>query len=72
MQNKWLEIIRSKRLMGKYISNLEYIFAAINPPSYLGANYLDSALADRFFLIVNAPSGYHREDLTKIINTDVF
>jgi MoxR-like ATPase len=68
MQNKWLEIIRSRRLMGKSIPNLQYIFSAMNPISYLGANLLDSALADRFFLIVNVPSKFERNDLSKIIN----
>ncbi len=70
MQNKWFEIIGSRRLMGKKIPNLDYVFAAMNPPNYLGANYLDSALADRFFLIVKVPSSYDRADLTKIINTE--
>lgn len=72
MQNKWLEIIRSRRLMGKSIPKLEYIFAAMNPPDYLGAEYLDSALADRFFLIVNVPSKFARNDLSKIINVDSY
>lgn len=70
MQSKWLEIIRSRRLMGKSIPNLEYIFSAMNPPEYLGANYLDSALADRFMLIVPVPSSFEKDDLKKIINSD--
>lgn len=72
MQNKWLEIIRSRRLMGKSIPKLDYIFAAMNPPDYLGAEYLDSALADRFFLIVNVPSKFARNDLSKIINANSY
>jgi len=72
MQNKWLEIIRSRRLMGKSIPKLDYIFAAMNPPNYLGAEYLDPALADRFFLIVNVPSKYERNDLVKIINSEPY
>jgi MoxR-like ATPase len=69
MQNKWLEIIRSRRLMGKPIPNLQYIFSAMNPADYLGANLLDGALADRFFLIINIPSYFDRIDLSKIINS---
>lgn len=68
MQNKWLEIIRSRRVMGKEIPNLRYIFAAMNPLTYLGANPLDAALADRFFLIINVPNKFNREDLDEIIN----
>lgn len=69
MQNKWLEIVRSRRLMGKTIPTLDYIFAAMNPADYLGADFLDSALADRFFLIVNVPSSFDRSDLKHIINS---
>ncbi len=68
MQNKWLEIIRSRRVMGKEIPYLEYIFAAMNPLGYLGVNPLDSALADRFFMIVQVPTNFDREDLSKIMN----
>lgn len=70
MQNKWLEVIRSRRIMGKYIPNLQYIFAAMNPLGYLGVNPLDEALADRFFLIVNIPENFKDNDLKKIINSN--
>ncbi len=69
MQNKWFEVIRSRRIMGHEISTLEFIFAAMNPLGYLGVNPLDEALADRFFLIVNVPSEFLRNDLLKIINS---
>lgn len=72
MQNKWLEIIRSRRLMGKPIPNLRHIFSAMNPSDYLGANLLDVALADRFFLIINIPKSFERDDLSKIINSKNF
>ncbi len=68
MQNKWLEIIRSRRIMGRKINNLKYIFAAMNPLGYFGVNQLDEALADRFFLIINIPSDFERSDLAEIIN----
>ncbi|MDI6642277.1 MAG: MoxR family ATPase, partial [Elusimicrobiota bacterium] len=52
MQNKWLEIIRSRQLMGKPVPNLKYVFAAMNPPvSYVGSIALDVALAGRFAFI---------------------
>ncbi|GEM_PF-1651098 len=53
VQNKWLEIIRSRRLMGVPLKQLKYIFSAMNPPSYAGAMPLDEALADRFAFIIN-------------------
>jgi len=68
MQNKWLEVIRSRRVMGKKIENLHYIFAAMNPLSYLGANPLDPALADRFAFIVQIPQTFSDADLQKIIS----
>ena len=68
MQNKWLEIIRSRRLMGKIIPNLKYVFSAINPLNYSGTNPLDSALADRFFIIVQVPTSFSRSNLSKIFN----
>lgn len=68
MQNKWFEIIRSKRVMGQAIEGLEYVFAAMNPVEYLGANEIDSALADRFFQIVHVPSNFKDAELLKIIN----
>ncbi|OQA90904.1 MAG: AAA domain (dynein-related subfamily) [Elusimicrobia bacterium ADurb.Bin231] len=56
MQNKWLEIIRSRQIMGKKIPKLKYVFAAMNPPtSYSSAYALDPALSGRFAFIVNIP-----------------
>ncbi|MCS7212816.1 MAG: MoxR family ATPase [Candidatus Calescibacterium sp.] len=62
MQNKWLEIIRSRRIMGKKLESIKYIFAAMNPPNYPGARTLDPALAGRFSYIVWVPEF---EDLSK-------
>jgi MoxR-like ATPase len=55
LQGKWLEVIRSRRIMGKKIEGLHYIFGAMNPPSYVGARTLDAALSGRFAFIVEAP-----------------
>jgi len=72
MQNKWLEIIRSRQLMGKKIESLKYIFAAMNPAtdSYVGTTTLDAAFAGRFAFIVKVPEATEmsREDIIKIIN----
>lgn len=55
MQNKWLEVIRSRRIMGKELSSLRYIFGAMNPPYYPGAKTLDPALSGRFGFIIWFP-----------------
>jgi len=65
-QNKWLEVIRSRRLMGISLNKLNYIFAAMNPPSYAGAMPLDEALADRFAFILNI-NGKSNKYIDKII-----
>ena len=69
MQNKWLEVIRSRRVMGKKLKNLKYIFAAMNPIHYIGAIPLDDALAGRFSFIVEMPSidDMEYQDLSRVI-----
>jgi hypothetical protein len=62
MQNKWLEVIRSRRVMGKELADLKYIFAAMNPPTYIGAHPLDAALAGRFAVIVPVPEVTEMKD----------
>lgn len=70
MQSKWLEVIRSRRIMGKKLDNLKYIFAAMNPPGYLGAIPLDIALAGRFAFVIKVPSitEMDKENALKIIS----
>ena len=71
MQNKWLEIIRSRQLMGKPIPNLKYVFAAMNPPgSYIGSIALDIALAGRFAFIVSVPEVHQMtsEEIENVID----
>ncbi len=70
MQNKWLEIIRGRQVMGLKAEKLKYIFAAMNPPTYSGANPLDEALAGRFAFIIKVPKAdeMKADDIKKIIN----
>ena len=70
MQNKWLEIIRERTIMGIKIKTLKYIFAAMNPPDYPGAFPLEPALADRFALIIPFPSSLEigNENIKKIFS----
>jgi len=69
MQNKWLEVIRSRQVMGKKIDGLKHIVAAMNPPSYLGAHPLDAALAGRFAFIIPVPEAQEmgEDALTRIV-----
>ncbi len=56
MQNKWLEIIRSRTVMGLPIKSLRYIIAAMNPIGYMGVIGLDIALAERFAFTIKVPN----------------
>lgn len=55
LQNKWLEVVRSRRVMGAPVPGLKHVFAAMNPPGYLGARALDAALIGRFAVIARVP-----------------
>lgn len=70
MQSKWLEVIRSRRIMGKPIQKLKYIFGAMNPPFYPGARTLDPALSGRFCFIIWFPhfDEMMNEDKKRIIS----
>jgi MoxR-like ATPase len=65
MQNKWLEVIRSRRIMGKELPKLHYVFGAMNPPYYPGAKTLDPALAGRFAFIIWFPQFVDLKDEDK-------
>lgn len=63
MQNKWLEVVRARSVMGVGIEGLDHVFGAMNPPDYLGAGPLDAALVGRFAWVVQVPDvGAMRED----------
>ena len=54
MQNKWLEIIRSRRVMGAETA-VKWVWAAMNPKSYSATQTLDEALVGRFAMFVYPP-----------------
>ena len=67
LQNKIFPIIHERRVQGLQLERLRYRWAAMNPPpdpdadpedgaSYLGAEPLDPALADRFNFIIAVPA----------------
>ncbi len=54
LQSKWLEIIRSRKIMG-FNTQVKWVWAAMNPMSYSATNALDEALIGRFALFVYPP-----------------
>ena len=54
MQSKWLDLIRSRTLMG-FPTQVKWVWAAMNPSSYSGANLLDEALVGRFATFLYPP-----------------
>ncbi len=66
MQNRLFPLIHERRVQGQDLPKLRYRWAAMNPPPgllaesddevYLGAEPLDSALADRFPWIIQVPA----------------
>ena len=56
LQGKWFEVLRARTLLGKPLERLEQVFAAMNPPTYLGAQPLDEALIGRFPVVVELPA----------------
>jgi len=54
MQSKWLEVIRSRKIMG-YETKVKWVWAAMNPLSYSATQALDEALVGRFALFIYPP-----------------
>ena len=74
MQNKWLEIIRSRKIMG-FETKVQWVFAAMNPLSYAGTQALDEALVGRFATFLYPPEALQMEEsdrikVTNLINGD--
>lgn len=71
MQNKWLEVVRARRVMGAPIPGLQHVWAAMNPLTYLGAQALDAALAGRFAWIVPVPEAGEMSaaDVAQVVRT---
>jgi len=54
LQSKWLEIIRSRKIMG-FPTQVKWVWAAMNPLSYSATNALDLALIGRFATFLYPP-----------------
>jgi len=72
IQNKLMEIIRSRRLMG-YPTGAKWVFSAMNPLSdeYIGNNPIDIAAASRFSWVIISPMSANMtiDDLQIVANT---
>jgi hypothetical protein len=74
LQSKWLEIIRSRKIMG-FPTKVKWVWAAMNPMSYSATQALDEALVGRFALFIYPPdvlqmSEEDRVKVTTCINGD--
>jgi MoxR-like ATPase len=69
--NKWLEVIRSRQIMGLPLPNLRYVIAAMNPLGNVCTVPLDMALADRFAFHVPMPKSWQMatKDLRLVVET---
>ncbi len=76
LQNKMFPIIHERKVAGVSLSDLKHRWAAMNPPAavdgigeYVGAEPLDLALADRFWLTIKVPtwSALTREERALVV-----
>lgn len=54
LQSKWLELIRSRKIMG-FKTEVKWVWSAMNPMSYSATQALDEALVGRFSLFLYPP-----------------
>ncbi len=65
LQSKWLEIIRSRKIMG-FPTQVKWVWAAMNPMSYSATNALDAALVGRFAFFLYPPDVLQMEEGDRI------
>nr|BDD45889.1 hypothetical protein 18 [Candidatus Hydrogenedentota bacterium] len=67
LQSKWLEVIRSRKIMG-FPTDVKWVWAAMNPISYSATNQMDDALIGRFATFLYPPDALqmNEEDRRKI------
>jgi hypothetical protein len=65
LQSKWLEIIRSRKIMG-FDTNVKWVWGAMNPSEYSGTVYLDDALIGRFSLFLYPPDIHTMTEANRI------
>lgn len=65
LQSKWLEIIRSRKIMG-FETRVRWVWAAMNPMSYSATQALDQALIGRFSLFVYPPDVLQMQESDRV------
>jgi len=65
LQSKWLEIIRSRKIMG-FPTQVKWVWAAMNPMSYSATNALDAALVGRFAFFLYPPDVLQMDEKDRI------
>ena len=64
-QNRWLEIIRSRKIMG-FPTRVKWVCAVMNPLSYSATNALDNALVGRFAIFLYPPDVLQMDEADRI------
>jgi hypothetical protein len=65
LQSKWLELIRSRAVMG-FSTQVKWVWSAMNPKSYSATQALDEALIGRFALFLYPPDVLQMEEQDRI------
>ncbi|MFC1735527.1 AAA family ATPase [Candidatus Hydrogenedentota bacterium] len=68
LQSKWLEIIRSRKIMG-FDTQVKWVWSAMNPMSYSATQALDNALIGRFAFFVYPPDVLQMSEDDRILVT---
>ena len=63
--NKWLEIIRSRKIMG-FPTQVKWVWAAMNPMSYSATSALDAAMIGRFAIFLYPPDVLQMDEVDRI------
>lgn len=74
LQSKWLELIRSRKIMG-YETQVKWVWSAMNPMTYSATQTLDEALIGRFALFLYPPDVLQMKEedrirVTMLVNGD--
>src|SRR5690606_33617271 len=65
LQSKWLEVIRSRKIMG-FPTQVKWVWSAMNPLSYSATQALDDALIGRFAFFLYPPDILHMDEEDRI------
>ncbi len=65
LQSKWLEVIRSRKIMG-FTTQVKWVWSAMNPLSYSATQALDDALIGRFAFFLYPPDILQMDEVDRI------